>query len=72
MLDEYCDFLLEKILNELIVNKKEFIDKYENALVYINSELNVSDNLIDRLADKKLASNCKKWKQMNEKFKITK
>ena len=72
MLDEYCDFLLEKISNELIVNKKNFIDKYENALLYINAELNVSDNLIDRLADKKLASNCKKWKQLNEEFKIIK
>ena len=72
MLDEYCDFLLEKISKELIVNNKNFIDKYENALLYINSELNVSDNLIDRLADKKLASNCKKWKQLNEEFKIIK
>ena len=72
MLDEYCDFLLEKISNELIVNNKNFIDKYENALLYINSEFNISDNLIDRLADKKLAFNCKKWKQLNEEFKIIK
>lgn len=72
MLDEYCDFLLEKISNELIVNKNGFVDKYANELLYINSELNVSDNLIDRLANKKLASNCKKWKQLNEEFKIIK
>ncbi len=58
MLEKYCDFLLEEITKKIIINKK-FIEKYKDALLYINSELNVFDNLIDRLADKKLASNCK-------------
>ena len=58
--------------NKKIIINKKFIEKYKDALLYINSELNVSDNLIDRLADKKLASNCKKWKQLNEEFKIIK
>ena len=70
--DIECFFVGNPRADGLIVNKKNFIDKYENALLYINAELNVSDNLIDRLADKKLASNCKKWKQLNEEFKIIK
>ena len=71
ILEKYCDFLLEEITKKIIINKK-FIEKYKDALLYINSELNVSDNLIDRLADKKLASNCKMWKKINEEFKIIK
>lgn len=71
MLDQYCDFLLEQISKELRVNR-DFAKKYVDALLYINSELNVPDNLIDRLSDKKLASNCKKWKRLNEEFEIIK
>ena len=71
LLYDYCDFLLEKISKEIRANKN-FVDEYKSTLLYINSELNVSDNLIDRLSDKKMAFNCKKWKQMNEDFKIIK
>ncbi len=71
LLDNHCEFLLEKIIEEL-KKSKEFAIKHEEVLIYINSELNISENLIGRLSDKKLASNCKKWKQINNEFKVIK
>ena len=48
----------------------DFINKYEAELIYINSELNISDNLIDRLSDKRLALNCTRWKCLKNEFNI--
>jgi hypothetical protein len=40
------------------------------AMKYLNTELNVSDDIIRRLSDKSLAKNCIIWKSMKEKYRI--
>lgn len=71
LLEEHCDFLLEEIKRKIIENN-EFLKKYEHIFVYIDLELNIPSNLIDKVQDFKYISNCKKWKQMKEEFGITK
>lgn len=67
LLDKYCDFLLERMSEEFKINRK-FLDKHKETLLYIDSELNISDALLNRLSDKKLIQNIKKWKKIKEYF----
>lgn len=69
LIDNHCDYLLERISKE-IETSCEFVNKHMKAMKYLNTELNVSDDIIRRLSDKSLAKNCIIWKLMKEKYRI--
>lgn len=61
LLDDYCNELVNRISFEYKKNKS-FIIHNNITIKYVNDQLNISDNLISRLADKNIAECCKKWK----------
>ena len=69
LLNEYCDFLLEKLSQQIQINSR-FEIQHKEAIIYIDSELNVSDTMIRKLSDKKLVQNVKKWKEIKEYIRL--
>jgi hypothetical protein len=67
--DEYCDFLLEKLKEQIQINSI-FKIIHKETIMYIDSELDVSEAIISKLSDKKIVENVKKWKQIKEDIRF--
>ena len=69
LLDKYCNYLLEEI-NKKLLSDNNFLKKYEHVIIYINSELGLSDDIINKISNKSLIDNCKKWRKIKKDFGI--
>ena len=61
LVDHYCLDFLEYIIKTF--SKNDFLTKHKFVYDYLNSELNLNDHFIKKLADKKVVECCHKWKQ---------
>lgn len=62
LLDDYCHDLICFFESRCEMDKF-FIAKHIDTFNYIDAELNISESLIPKLSDKKLAMNCIRWKK---------
>ena len=69
LLDDYCEKLINYVTDN-ILNDSVLVIKYKHIIDYINSQLNIPENIIKRFSDKTFANCCILWKKfLNDNMK---